>query len=584
MLYRLLVILLSLCVATSAFSQTETTENFVVKPGQSIYIFAVRGECGFNYTRPREFGFGLTLFPEMGADLRVLRPNQQDAMRQRLEHYEPFPALAISLKEAFTKNKTFVVVDAPEKADFVMRVCGGYTDDIIGTVKTLKKMPPIRLEIAEARMVPAAKFLTTPDTMNAPMWKATTPDATRPLPRDANGKKKEKVKTIELPEDTVKMDGHVMQAKRDKTFPADVNDFVTYFLADYPKLSPVKILPRRSETKTADDSSRRPALNNKPADSLPDTESENASASRPETDEVIKIDTSLVYVPIRVMDKDGKYIPNLTKNDFQVFEDNTEQEIENFSNVDDPFHVVLLLDMSGTTQSNLAEIQGAALEFVGQLRPQDKVMIVSFNNAVYLDADFTNDRAKLAQAISRTRTGTETRLHDAIDLVLRERLNRIQGRKAILLFSDGIDSYSRFATAQSTLSKIEESNVLVYPIQYNPLIIPLRYENGIRVTPPLEAIKRYNAAKKPAMDKAMAYMNELAARSGGRSYEAATMVDARVAFANIAEELRRQYWLSYYSKNASQDGNFRKIRVVVSQSESQKWAVRAKNGYRAPKK
>ena len=80
------------------------------------------------------------------------------------------------------------------------------------------------------------------------------------------------------------------------------------------------------------------------------------------------------------------------------------------------------------------------------------------------------------------------------------------------------------------------------------------------------------------------YLNELAICSGGRSYETATMTDAKAAFASIAEELRRQYWLSYYSTNPKSDGSYRKIRVGVNQSDGKKWAVRAKNGYRAPKK
>ncbi|MBL8205124.1 MAG: VWA domain-containing protein [Blastocatellia bacterium] len=520
----------------------------------------------------------------MAINSRPLRTMQEEAARQRLERYTPYPALAESLGKAFTRNKTFVVVDAPEKADFVMRVCGGYPDDIIGTVKVPKKMPPQKLEIAEARMVPAANFLANPDTMNAPMWKATTPDTTRPLPLNADGKKKDKVKPIELPGDTVDIGRDVLHAKRDKAYPADIEDLVIYFSQDYLKLNPVKIL-QRSAAKIVANSSGRPALTNKPNDALPENaKGENAANTTPETEEVIKIDTSLVYVPIRVMDKDGKYIPNLTKNDFQVFEDNAKQEIENFSNVDDPFHVVLLLDMSGTTRFHMGEIREAALEFIGQLRPQDKVAVISFENAVYVDADFTNDRAQLTQAILRTQTGNKTRLHDAIDLVLSEKLNRIQGRKAILLFSDGADSASRLATAQQNFSKIEESNVLIYPIQYTALVLPPRFRNGRQVQMHPEELKRFLAERKTWLDRATTYINELAIRSGGRSYEAATIRDAKSAFANIAEELRRQYWLSYYSRNSNQDGGFRAIRVVVSQAESQKWAVRAKTGYRAPKK
>ena len=586
----------------AAFSQAESTENFVIKPGQKVYILAVKGECGSGIKPSTIFatsrgiiGFG----NEQG--IRINR-GQESSERQTLERYESLPAVAVEMGKIFTQNKTFVVVDTPEKADFVIRVCAAYTEDLMDLRIIQQMRIPSKLEFAEARMFPAAIFLATQGGVNDPMWRAKTPDIQRPLAMTTEGKKKKKEKPPAQLQGTATINGVPMNMTQAPIIPAELDDLVNYFLQDYAKLAAVKIQKGQTEATIISDPERpaltnkpddapleksRPALVNKAGESLSAAKPETSGKPNPEAEEVIKIDTALIYVPVRVLDKDGKYIPNLTKKDFKVFEDGSAQEIENFSNVDDPFHVVLLLDMSGSTRFKVEEIQDAALEFIEQLRPQDRVMVASFESSIFVDADFTNDRAKLTKAILRTHTGGGTRLYDAVDLVLTERLNRIQGRKAVVLFSDGIDSASKIANVQSNLSKIEESNALFYPIHYNTLpdasnaggII-----NGKPIAMSPQQIESAKARMKEISDRSTMYMSELAIRSGGRFYEAATLTDAKTAFANIAEELRRQYWLSYYSANPKDDGSYRKIRVAVSQSDDKKWAVRAKNGYRAPKK
>lgn len=312
----------------------------------------------------------------------------------------------------------------------------------------------------------------------------------------------------------------------------------------------------------------RPTLTNKSEPAKPVEE----KAAAHENDDVIRIDTALIYVPVRVMDKDGKYIPDLKPKDFKLYEDGVEQQIEHFSAVDDPFNVVLLLDTSGSTRFKIEDIQDAAVTFTEQLRPQDRVMIVSFDQKVWVDSEFTNDRTKMLKAILRTRTGSSTSVYDALDLVLTERLNQIQGRKAIVLFSDGVDTASFRATLQSTIERIEEANSILYSVHYDTrdtVVSVAALPSNLIV--PGSTEKEYQRAEK--------YMLELANRSGGRFFEPATLGDAKQAFASIAEELRRQYGLGYYSKNEKNDGAFRKIRVRV---ENSNWAIRAREGYRAP--
>ena len=126
-----------------------------------------------------------------------------------------------------------------------------------------------------------------------------------------------------------------------------------------------------------------------------------------------------------------------------------------------------MLDTSPSTQFRLEDIQDAAITFVNQLRPDDKVMVVSFNDDIKILTELTNDRSKLRRAIERAHTGDGTRLYDAVEMVMNQQLSRISGRKAIVLFTDGVDTTSRRASYQSTVMYAQELDALIYPVQYN---------------------------------------------------------------------------------------------------------------------
>ncbi|MCI0661413.1 MAG: VWA domain-containing protein, partial [Acidobacteria bacterium] len=184
-------------------------------------------------------------------------------------------------------------------------------------------------------------------------------------------------------------------------------------------------------------------------------------------DGTIKLETSLVTIPASVIGRDGRYIPNLKKRDFRLYEDGIQQDIANFNSVEVPFNVILMLDTSSSTKFRLEDIQAAAKAFVKQLRTEDQVMIVSFDSSVYVLSDFTSDRELLSNAIDRTRTGGSTKLYEAVDLSLSEWMAPINGRKAIVMFTDGVDTSSRRSSARSTIKLVEESDVLIYPIRYD---------------------------------------------------------------------------------------------------------------------
>ena len=323
--------------------------------------------------------------------------------------------------------------------------------------------------------------------------------------------------------------------------------------------------------------------------------------------DVIKVNTTLVTIPVSVMDRDGRYVPNLNKQDFRIWEDGVEQEVAFFASVDKPFSVVLMLDTSPSTQFRLEDIQDAAISFINQLRPDDMVMVVSFNNNIKVQTDFTSDRYRLQRAIRNTHTDDGTRLYDAVDQVINQRLSRINGRKAIVLFTDGVDTTSKHSDYQSNVTDAQELDALIYPVQYDTSgdIVQMPPVYGGRPVDVWGQILGgiFGGGRPPrgggggwpgggrgggggwpggrgggAGDYELAdhYLRELAEDTGGRLYQADSVRNMSAAFANVAEELRRQYTVGFYPKRPPQAGQRRQIRVKANQPNL---AVRSRDSY-----
>jgi VWFA-related protein len=186
----------------------------------------------------------------------------------------------------------------------------------------------------------------------------------------------------------------------------------------------------------------------------------------PDDIETLKIDTNLVTVPVIASSRTGLYITDLKKEEFKLSEDGVPQEIAFVAAVNAPFYVVLLLDTSDSTQDKLPLIQRAAISFLNQLGPRDRVKIISFDSEVRDLNDFTSDKAILRGAIEKTATGQGTRVYDAMQMAL-DMLRPIQQRKAIVLFTDGMDWHSDSSTFDSTTHDLDESGVIVYPIRFD---------------------------------------------------------------------------------------------------------------------
>lgn len=304
-----------------------------------------------------------------------------------------------------------------------------------------------------------------------------------------------------------------------------------------------------------------------------------------EEDEVVRVETNLVTMPVSVLDREGRFIAGLQQKDFKIFENGIEQKVEHFQSVEQPFTVVLMIDVSPSTAFQIDEIHEGAIAFVNQLRPADKVMVIAFDDRIRVLSRPTNDRRVLREAIYQAQFGDGTSLYEAVDHVINRELANIPGRKAVVLFTDGVDTTSRRANFQSTIADVEEVDALFYPIRYNTQRqyggggrrqrgrsddwIGIILGGGIQMGGPAGSSSGEYAT-------GLRYLETLAQNSGGRKFEADTLNNLEASFSGIAEELRRQYSLGYYPDKVGQAGERRRISVRVMRPNVM---VKAKSTY-----
>ena len=319
-----------------------------------------------------------------------------------------------------------------------------------------------------------------------------------------------------------------------------------------------------------------------------------AAPTQANDDGVIKIQTNLVTMPVSVLDRDGRFISGLEQRDFRIFEDGIEQKVDYFQSVEQPFTVALLIDVSPSTSFRIEEIQNAAIAFVNQLRPNDRVIVISFDQNVHVLSPVTNDRRLLINAIRTAEYGDGTSLYEAVDYAINNEMRQIKGRKAVVLFTDGVDTTSKHASYASTVAETEEIDALFYTVRWdtshdmagsNPS--PNHPSHGGRVTM-VDILAQImvggnvnmggttGTASQAEYEKGRKYLEALAQNSGGREFEAQSMYNIDAAFSGIAEELRRQYSLGYYPETVGKIGDRKQIKVRVMRPGV---VVRAKNTY-----
>jgi VWFA-related protein len=295
----------------------------------------------------------------------------------------------------------------------------------------------------------------------------------------------------------------------------------------------------------------------------------------------------LITTPVSVLDRNGRFIPGLRKKDFKIFEDGLPQTITYFQSEEQPFTVVLMIDTSPSTAYHIDQIHYAAITFVNQLRPADKVMVLAFDQRMRLLAEPTTDRQQIYAAIYKAQFGSGTSLYDAIDRVIDSDTVKTPGRKALVIFTDGVDTTSRRANYASTLLSVEEVDALVYPIRYNTQrkwdadsfgsILP----PGIQLPPGFQlpsgvSIRMRRGQSDEEYQIGKTYLETLALNSGGRIFEADTITNLDEAFAGVAEELRRQYSIGYYASEDGQPGQRKRIKIQVTRPRA---VIRAKTSY-----
>jgi Ca-activated chloride channel homolog len=335
----------------------------------------------------------------------------------------------------------------------------------------------------------------------------------------------------------------------------------------------------------------KPAAKTEPAKTADDgiTESRVNPAGETVEGDVIKFDTALVTVPVTVLDRNGRYVPLLRRENFRIMENGVEQKIAYFATTDSPFSVVLLIDTSGSTQFRLDDIQKAAMDFVDKLKPSDSVMVMAFDDRIDVMCKATTDRNVISKAIRRTRTGGGTRLYDAVEDILKKQLRTIPGRKAVVLFTDGVDTTSHRASYDSTVRLAEESDAPIYSVDYDTSGfgggmgqgLPLPGGRGTIFGIPIPTPGIPGSTTGPGgtpgdYRRAARYLHALSDTTGGRFYSGDSLFGIAQAFTWIAEELGRQYSLGYYPTTTGKDGERRQIKVKVTEAGL---VVKARDSY-----
>jgi VWFA-related protein len=340
-----------------------------------------------------------------------------------------------------------------------------------------------------------------------------------------------------------------------------------------------------------------------------------AQSQKQDQDQTFKIDTTLVSVPVIVSDRQGRYIAGLKATDFTLYEDRVKQQIAFFADTEEPINVALLLDTSKSATWALDDIKKTAKDFVKQLRPQDRAMIVSFDHDTIALCELTSNLKTLERAISNAQIGDRfgTKLRDAVEAVMKEEFITVKGRKAIVLLTDGKD-YGSEVDEQTLMEGAAEADTLIYSVFYRSLPPWLDSDrqsprgrrgrsegwperrlwtgrrDGIFTPTPLfpdppqrpdrgARRQRRDGRIEERNEEAMDFLRRLSEVSAGR-YFSSEISDLKQTFGQIIEELRHQYRLGFYPPDHPA-GSVHNIKVEVGiEAARTDIVVRSRRSYR----
>jgi len=285
--------------------------------------------------------------------------------------------------------------------------------------------------------------------------------------------------------------------------------------------------------------------------------------------EKVFVTTRRVRLPITVTDKKGQFIPGLAQSDFQVFEDKVPQQIDSFTSEQNnnlSLYVGVLMDTSPSTAGKLKFEKESAMNFIQTVvRPRhDRVLFATFDDQITLRQDFTDRLELLDRAVFAVKkTGEKTALYDAIWQFCDEKMRSAQGRRALVIITDGDDTYSR-ADINDAIDIAQRTETTLFAIST---------KSGLTGTVPgVEA-----GTVKDHGDKGL---EQLCDETGGMAFFTGDMLALERSFTKIANELRSQYLITYKPSNEQYDGSYRKVDVKLTNAND-KYKLRTKRGYKA---
>lgn len=317
-------------------------------------------------------------------------------------------------------------------------------------------------------------------------------------------------------------------------------------------------------------------------------------------------DKTFVSVPVSVSDREGRYISGLKKDDFRILQDGKEQKVSFFATEDEPVSVALLIDTSASTKAVLDKIREAANDFIQLLNKNDKCLVATFDSEVKVLAPFTSDREALEKSLDKIQTGERegTVVFSAVEQIAREQFVKTEGRKIIVLLSDGKD-YGSAISKRDLFSKLEESDVMIYSIFYQTGRVEVDSTGAVKQPEEIKKPEEQKPKKKKkkgysikillARDpntpeeiklldqvtsmEAVNVLQEMSDTTAGRFYMSDAPKLSQI-FKRIAAEVRQQYRLGFYSGNGVDEAVVNDIIVKVNRADA---VIRARGKYRAKK-
>jgi VWFA-related protein len=311
-----------------------------------------------------------------------------------------------------------------------------------------------------------------------------------------------------------------------------------------------------------------------------------SSGRRSGSTPTFKSGVTYVALPVSVIDSNGRPVVDLDPSLFRVFEDDAPQAIDRVLLPGEPFTVALLVDTSSSMRLKAEETHAATLAAVKELSRVGALQMASFDRRVLLHSALPDARDRFRPPVVQSPGGrSATRLYDAIDLLLAGPLQAASLRAALVILSDGVDTASRLADAETALRRLGESSVPAYVVRYDtsadnaPATLGRGYDafiDGARPDMKPRLVPEGAGDPGPVHALAAAFLRQIADISGGRLHAASTLNDIEKTFADIATGLRQQYTVAYYPTNQARDGKYRRIRVEVERPDAK---VRARAGY-----